>query len=237
VTLISGDLRGVPRAIALSKATMRTIKQNLFWAFFYNIILIPAAALGFLVPVLAAGAMAFSSIFVVTNSLRLRGFALGDGRTESAPRRNWVGGLALAAASLAAVVIGYGWFTGWFKPAAPAIDQLTLTTSSFSFTPEVLVVDVNKPVRLTFTNDSPVEHDFSVLDIGVLQVSVTEVSDHAMAMDHMPALHMSAAPGETAVLEFTPTQPGTYEFFCTIAGHKEAGMVGTLIVKQVGGTQ
>ncbi|MGE5590236.1 MAG: heavy metal translocating P-type ATPase [Bacillota bacterium] len=72
VTLMAGDLRGIAAAIRLSKKTMRTIKLNLFWAFIYNVIGIPIAALGYLSPALAGGAMAFSSVSVVSNSLLLK---------------------------------------------------------------------------------------------------------------------------------------------------------------------
>ncbi len=72
VTLVGGDLAGLPRAIRLSRATMRRIYAGLFWAFIYNLILIPLAAFGYLDPMLAAGAMAFSSVSVVLNALWLR---------------------------------------------------------------------------------------------------------------------------------------------------------------------
>jgi P-type Cu+ transporter len=72
ITLMRGDLMGIVDAISLSKTTMRKIRQNLFWAFAYNIILIPVAALGLLNPILAGGAMAFSSVSVVANTLFLR---------------------------------------------------------------------------------------------------------------------------------------------------------------------
>ncbi len=113
ITLMQGDIRAAATAIALSKATMRKIKQNLFWAFFYNILLIPLAIFGIINPMLAAGAMAISSVSVVTNSLLLNRFR-GNHRGPLTPgekksRRKalvWQAGLLLALFGLTALI---GW--------------------------------------------------------------------------------------------------------------------------------
>jgi Cu+-exporting ATPase len=94
ITLVSGDLRAVGRAIALSRGIMQTITENLVWALFYNLALVPVAAYGLLNPMFAAGAMGFSSLFVVSNSLRLRGYRWRGADPPRSPARRF-GAMAL----------------------------------------------------------------------------------------------------------------------------------------------
>jgi Cu+-exporting ATPase len=94
ITLVHGDIEAVSQAIALSRATLRNIRQNLAWAFGYNLILVPLAVLAIVPPVAAAVAMAFSSVSVVLNALRLRRFAP---RTPAPARIDPLPGAAAAA--------------------------------------------------------------------------------------------------------------------------------------------
>jgi Cu+-exporting ATPase len=82
LTLVSGDLRAAADAIRLARRTLKTIKANLFWAFAYNVAAVPLAMAGLLDPIVAAATMAFSSVFVVSNSLRLRRFTSARATTQ-----------------------------------------------------------------------------------------------------------------------------------------------------------
>jgi Cu+-exporting ATPase len=112
ITLLHGDISKIAESIALSRATLTTIRQNLVWAFGYNVVAIPIAALGFLNPIVAGAAMAFSSVSVMTNSLRLRSkareIAMRSGNDYAAPATNFFAanaGPALAMAFAAIVLI------------------------------------------------------------------------------------------------------------------------------------
>ena len=112
--------------------------------------------------------------------------------------------------------------------------SITLDAQDIAFGTTALEVTAGQPVILTLKNTGALVHDFSILEIPIVNVSEQpeEMAGHDMSnLSEAPAVHVAAAPGESASIEFTPTKPGNYEFLCTTAGHKEAGMVGKLTVK------
>jgi uncharacterized cupredoxin-like copper-binding protein len=114
----------------------------------------------------------------------------------------------------------------------PAETQVSLEVSDFKFTPNTLEVTAGQPVKLTVRNTSVLDHDLSILEIP-LQGAVEEtggMEHHMEGISAEPELHIAVGGGQTGTLEFIPTKPGTYEFWCTVAGHKDAGMTGTLVV-------
>ena len=116
---------------------------------------------------------------------------------------------------------------------APAPVEFKLQAADIKYDLKTFEAQAGRVVRLTFENTGALEHDFTIMEMPV--VSVTEVAHsgtHDMGhLEQAPSVHVSAAADTTAVLEFTPTKPGMYEFACSVAGHKEAGMLGTLIVR------
>ena len=118
---------------------------------------------------------------------------------------------------------------GGSKPAV----EITLEASDFAFNTPAITVKAGEPVQLTLKNMGKLEHDFVIEKI---DAETKVIKDSGSAEHHMPGmgrendLHISAQVGETSIIQFTVAEPGTYQFYCSVAGHKDAGMVGELIV-------
>lgn len=118
------------------------------------------------------------------------------------------------------------------SPAADAPQEVVVTGTDLAYDTERIEVEAGRPVALTLRNDGALEHDFSVMHIPAdIPAAEEEEDGHDMGhMDEMPELHVSAMPGESNSVTFTPTEAGEYHFFCTVEGHEAAGMSGTLVV-------
>ena len=123
--------------------------------------------------------------------------------------------------------------TGCAGSSQQPVTEITVEATDFTYDPVSITVPAGQPVTLMLNNMGKVEHDFVIDNINVANV---ETSDSGPATHHqmgdMPEydLHFFAKAGETASLQFTALEPGKYEIFCSIEGHKEAGMIGELIV-------
>ncbi|MCA1647356.1 MAG: heavy metal translocating P-type ATPase [Chloroflexi bacterium] len=255
VTLIGGDLRNIVTAIALSRKTVGVIKQGLFWAFAYNIVLIPVA-MGLLYPffgvllnpLLAAAAMAMSSVSVVTNALRLRRFT----RPVSAavilhpPLRERVSEYAyLLAIALVALAIGAAALTfarSQMSTGSPEMSMATAasdprpvsrtvqvsTTDTLRFSPDLLNVRAGETIAFEISNPGTLPHEFFLGAPAEQQAHEREMAN-GIPM-HAEPNAVDVPTGTSVRLVYTVGQPGTLEYGCHVPGHYTAGMRGTITV-------
>jgi uncharacterized cupredoxin-like copper-binding protein len=123
--------------------------------------------------------------------------------------------------------------------SGPQPMQVSMQASEFRFEPSTIEVMAGQQLTVMMQNMGTVEHDFVIQEIPIEATSAESataepgMAGHTMEGTGMePAVHMRALAGMTVSVTFTPTKPGTYEFYCAVAGHKEAGMVGTLVVRE-----
>jgi uncharacterized cupredoxin-like copper-binding protein len=253
ITLIGGDLRNIVTGIALSRKTVGVIKQGLFWAFAYNVVLIPVAmgllypVFGVLLnPVLAAAAMAMSSVSVVTNALRLRRFrrpesaeailhpSLRDRIAEYA----YLVGIALVALAIGAAALLFA-RSEMGASAAPMPMTSTSTapvtrtiqidaTDALRFAPEALTVRAGETIAFDIRNSGSVPHEFF---IGTADEQMAHEQEMASGMPmHDDPNGVDVPAGQTVRLVYTFNSAGTLEYGCHVPGHYAAGMRGTITV-------
>jgi uncharacterized cupredoxin-like copper-binding protein len=125
-------------------------------------------------------------------------------------------------------------------PSAPTVQQVTVQASEFKFDPAQITIKVGQPVRLTLKNVGTVDHELEVeglnpKDLTLDQSQAGKIPDNekneATDDTQKGIVHLYTAPNGTSIVQFTPQQTGIFEFSCGIAGHKDSGMVGKLIVQ------
>ena len=226
ITLLSGDVSKIAEAIMLSRSTLTTIRQNLVWAFGYNVVALPVAAAGLLNPIVAGAAMAFSSVSVMANSLRLRSkaraIAEASGNSYAGPRQNFVSanrgplfamGLAASVLMLPLFVftgIDRGWFSGEDGPGAREVRvELTnfkITTSTPSISAGEVTFKAIHPRgehAPHSTGEAGGTHDLAVL---------RKNSDGSMAL--LGRTSQLPIGGEEDLVLSLP--PGDYELLCDV---------------------